>query len=215
MLIFTLIFGGFLSVPSGGVPYPLFVYSGLLLWTYLSISLGTSANSLGNNAYMIGKVYFPRLVLPLAPVLSGVLDFAIGAVLLVCMMAYYGIAPTWRLALLPLVMLVAGLLAFAVGTLMASLSVIYRDVRHAFPLVLQVWMFATPIVYPASVVPEQWRSLLVVNPVAGLIGALRAILFGGDFDAPLLLGTVFMTLILSIMALLLFVRMERHLADHV
>ena len=214
MLLFAVVLGNFLSVPGDGVPYPLFAYAGLVLWSYFAGAVTASANSLVSHSYMLGKVYFPRLILPCAPVLSGLADFAIASVLLLGMMLWYGVPLTPALALVPVVAAVTALLAFAVGALLASLNVLFRDLRHALPLAVQLWMFATPIVYPPSVVPARWRWALALNPAAGLVGAFRAALFGLPVAWDELAAAAAAALALLAVAAVVFLRMERFLADY-
>jgi lipopolysaccharide transport system permease protein len=182
MLVFNLVFGSFMKMSTGGVPYPVFVYSGVLVWSYFSSAASSSGNSLVSGSALVSKVYFPRLYLPAAPVLAGVVDLAIASALLVFLGLYYGIGLTWSLLLVPGVLATAVVLALAVGTLMAALNVVYRDVRHAFPFLLQLWFFSTPIFYSEEVVPERWRWLLSVNPMAGIVEAFRDALFGRPLD---------------------------------
>ena len=213
MVVFTLFFGKLAKVPSDGVPYPIFAYAGLLPWTFFSNSITASSNSLVGNAALITKVYFPRMVIPGAAVGAGLVDFGIAALILVAMMAYYGFGlSVAALMLLPLVLLTA-VLALAVGLWMSGLNVKYRDVRYALPFCVQLWMYATPIIYPISFVPERWRWILVLNPLTGIIGGYRAALFGRPFAWWELGVSTILTLLSLIYAAYSFKQMERDFAD--
>jgi lipopolysaccharide transport system permease protein len=182
MLIFTLVFPRFMRLDEGGIPYPLFAYSGLLLWTFFSISITSGTTSLITNTSLITKVYFPRAFIPAAAVGAGLVDFCVGALLLVALAAYYRVQVTWGVLLLPLFVLLAGALALGVGLIMSSLTVKYRDLRHTLPFLLQLWMFASPVIYPAQVVPERWRWLLAINPLTGVLEGFRSALAGTPFE---------------------------------
>jgi len=213
MIVFTYFFGRLARVPTDGVPYPVFFYTGLVVWTYFSNALMSGANSLVGNANLITKVYFPRLIIPSAAVLSGLLDFGIASLLLVGLLIYYGFPVTVEyLMLAPLVALVTAL-ALGFGILLSALNVRYRDVRYALSFVVQIWMFVSPIIYPSSVVPEEWRWLMVLNPMTGIVEGFRAALFGKPMEwAALGYSTVFTCFILLYSAYL-FRRMERHFAE--
>lgn len=213
MLIFTLFFGTLAGLPSDGVPYPLFAYSGLLVWTFFSNAVTNSGNSLVGSSNLITKVYFPRMIIPGAAVLAGLVDFAIAFVLLIVLLAWYGIGLSWSVLLLPPLVLLLALMALGVGLYMSALNVKYRDIRYALPFGIQLWMFATPVIYPASIVPERWRWLLGLNPVTGIIEAFRSCLFGLPYD-PVTLGlAVVTTFALLFFAAHEFRRMERAFAD--
>jgi lipopolysaccharide transport system permease protein len=213
MLVFTLFFGRLAGMPSDGIPYPLFAYAGLLPWTFVSNAAANSGNSLVGSAHLVTKVYFPRLIIPGAAVLAGLVDYAIAAVLFFALLAYGHVALTWQvLALVPLALL-ATLLALAVGLWMSALNVKYRDVRHALPFLIQLWMFATPIIYPVSLVPARWRWATMFNPMAGIVEGHRSALLGRPFDPTLLAGSAAVTLILLAGAALVFRRMEKSFAD--
>jgi homopolymeric O-antigen transport system permease protein len=213
MLLFTLFFGKLGGMPSDGVPYPLFAYAGLLPWTFVANAVINSGNSLVGSASLITKVYFPRLIVPGAAVLAGLVDFAIASLVLFVLMPFWGRGPGWGLVLLPPLALLATLLALAVGLLMSALNVKYRDVRYALPFLVQLWMFATPVIYPASVVPARWRWALMLNPAAGIVEGHRAAFLGGAFDWPALGLSLAVTLGLLALASLAFRRMERGFAD--
>ena len=213
MAIFTLFFGKLAGVPSDGVPYPIFAYAGLLPWIFFSNAVTNSGNSLVGNANLITKVYFPRMIIPAAAVGAGLVDFAIALVILALLMIYYGIAVTWGLLMFPLLVALTILLALSVGMLMSGLNVQYRDVRHALPFVIQLWMFATPIIYPSSLVPEKWRWVLALNPLTGIIEGFRACLFSREIDLTALGTSLAITLALFVYSAYAFRRMERGFAD--
>ncbi|MDQ1523302.1 MAG: lipopolysaccharide transport system permease protein [Pyrinomonadaceae bacterium] len=213
MLLFTLVFNRLAGLDTGRVPYPLFAYTGLLIWTFFSNAVINSTNSLINNTNLITKVYFPRAFIPAAAVAAGMVDLAIAGLILCGLVVYYGVAPTWGLALVPLFLLLAVLLALAVGMLISALTVKYRDLRHALPFLIQFWMFASPVIYPASRVPGGWRQLIALNPLTGIIEGFRAALFGGAFDRAAIVLAVFMTLVLLAASFYLFRRIEETFAD--
>ena len=213
MVVFTLFFGRLAKVPSDGIPYPIFAYAGLLPWTFFSNAITASSNSLVGNAALITKVYFPRMVIPAAAVGAGLVDLAIAALILVVMMAYYGFGLGFSaLMLIPLVLLTA-LLALGVGMWMSGLNVKYRDVRYALPFCVQLWMYATPIIYPISFIPERWRWILVLNPLTGIIDGYRSALFGRPFPGWELAVSTLLTLLFLVYAAYSFKRMERDFAD--
>ena len=213
MVVFTLFFGRLAKVPSDGIPYPIFAYAGLLPWTFFSNAITASSNSLVGNASLITKVYFPRMVIPAAAVGAGLVDLAIAALILVAMMAYYGFGLGWSaLLLIPLVLLTA-LLALGVGMWMSGLNVKYRDVRYALPFCVQLWMYATPIIYPISFIPERWRWILVLNPLTGIIDGFRSALFGQAFHWSEFVVSTILTLLFLVYAAYSFKRMERDFAD--
>src|SRR5687768_4480642 len=179
MLIFTFVFGRLVGVTSGDVPYPLFAYAGLLPWMFFANALTNSGNSLIGNTNLIKKVYFPRMIIPASAVAAGLVDLGIGFLLLVVLMFYYGVGIHLSLLLLPLLIAQVTLLALGVGMWTSALNVKYRDVRYALPFLIQVWMFASPVIYP---VPERWRWLLALNPMTGIIQGFRAAFFGQPVD---------------------------------
>jgi lipopolysaccharide transport system permease protein len=188
MLIFSLFLGRLANVPSDGLPYPLFVLCGLVPWQLFAHAVNGATMSVVENERLITRIYFPRIIIPTAAVLSGVVDFAIAFVLLLGAMAYFGVFPRAAVLLLPLFVLMALLAAAGVGVWLAAVNVKYRDVRYTVPFLLQLWLFATPIAYPASLVPGEWQMLLhVVNPLAGVIGGFRWALLGAPPPAPLAL----------------------------
>lgn len=213
MAIFTLFFGRLAGVPSDGIPYPIFAYAGLLPWMFFSNAVTNSGNSLVGSSNLITKVYFPRMIIPAAAVGSGLIDFAIALLILVALMVYYGVAVTFNLLMFPVLVMLTMLLALGVGMLMSGLNVKYRDVRHALPFVIQLWMFATPIVYPASLVPERWRLVYALNPLTGIIEGYRSSLFGAGFDWATLGTSATITIAVLIYSAYSFRRMERGFAD--
>jgi len=213
MLIFTLFFGRLGGMPSDGVPYSMFAYAGLLPWTFFSNALAGSGNSLIGSASLITKVYFPRMMIPGAAVGAGLVDFAVGFGLLVVLMAYHGIVPGAQILLLPFLVVLTTVLALGVGLWMSALNVKYRDIRYALPFLIQLWMFASPIIYPASIVPARWRWVLALNPLTGILEGFRASLFAHPINwASLGLSTPLSLAILTYAAYD-FRRVERTFAD--
>jgi lipopolysaccharide transport system permease protein len=211
--IFTIIFSQFARLDSLQIPYPLFALSGLLLWLFVNTSIGTASNSLVNNSNLVTKIYFPRLIVPLAATLSGLIDLALGFLLLVGLMIYYGIAISWQIIFAPLFIVLAILLALSFGTLFAALNVRFRDVKFALPFALQIWMFISPIFYPADILSEEWRIVFAFNPLTGILEGFRAALFGGEFDWFAVGVSVATTMILMVLSVFVFKRMEDDFAD--
>jgi lipopolysaccharide transport system permease protein len=214
MVVFTIFFGKLGQFPSDGLPYPIFVYTALLPWQLFAGSLAASGNSLVGNRHLITKVYFPRLIVPLSAVFVGLVDFALSFVILLGMMAYYGIYPTAAVLLLPFFVVLAVATALAVGLWLATLNVEYRDVQYTIPFLTQFWLFITPIAYPSSLVPEQWRTLYGLNPMVGVVDGFRWTLLGQTTkpDVAVFLS-ILMTGILLLGGLYYFRRMERNFAD--
>ena len=214
MAIFTVVFGNFAKIPSDGLPYAVFAYTALLPWTYFSTALSRSGTGLVSNSNLITKVYFPRLIIPLASVIAPAVDFLFAFLLLLGLMAWFGIVPTWGILVLPLFFLLAMITALAIGLWLAPLNARYRDVGHTIPFVTQFWMFASPVVYPVSLIPESWRLLYSLNPMVGVIEGFRWALLGkGDTDFSPMLVSVAVVLVLLVGGLVFFKRMERTLAD--
>ena len=214
MAIFTVIFGNFAKIPSDGLPYPIFSYAALLPWNLFSSSLNRGGESVVNNANLVTKIYFPRLILPLSSVLSPMADFAIAFVILIGMMIWFGIAPTVGILMLPIFVILAICTALAMGLWLAALNVRYRDVRYTIPFLIQIWMFASPVAYPVSMVPEKWRWLYSLNPMAGVIEGFRWALLGNqspDFSVMAISATVVMGLLAA--GMVYFKQMERTFAD--
>ncbi|HLG14370.1 MAG TPA: ABC transporter permease [Blastocatellia bacterium] len=216
MLVFSLFFGRLGKIPSDGVPYTLFAYCGLLPWQLFAHALGESSNSLVANERLITKVYFPRLVIPISAVVAGLADFAISFAVLIAMMACYGLAPAWHVLTLPFFVLFAVMTALAVGLWLSALNVQYRDVRYTLTFLTQLWLFATPVAYPSSLVPEKWRALLGLNPMAGVVEGFRWALLGkGEGPGPLMAVSVGVVAVTLVGGLFYFRRMERTYADMV
>jgi len=180
MVIFTVIFGNLAKIPSDGLPYAAFAYTALVPWTYFSQALSRAGACLVGDAHLITKVYFPRLIIPLVAVMTPAVDFLFSFSLLLGLVAWFGIAPTWGLLALPLFLLLAMITALAVGLWLSPLNVRYRDVGHTIPFLTQVWMFASPVVYPVSLIPESWRLLYSLNPMVGVIEGFRWALLGKE-----------------------------------
>ena len=213
-LIFTVFLGKIARVPSmGQVPYPLFAYSGLLLWTFFSGAISVGAQSLIGNAHLITKIYFPRLIIPCAVIGGRVIDFLISFALLGVLMLYYRFAVTWSVLLVPLFVALIVLLALGFSLLTSALTVKYRDVGIALPVLIQLWMFVSPIVYPISLVPPQWQRLYSLNPLVGIIEGFRAALFDYPINRWALSISVAVTLILLVYSAYTFKRIEKGFAD--
>ncbi len=214
MIVFTLFFGRLAKIPSDGLPYPVFSYAALLPWTYFATAMSSSSNSLVGSQNLLTKVYFPRLTIPFASVLPALVDFVIAFVVLLGMMVWYGIVPTLNIVWLPAFLLLALLTALGVGLWLSALNAMYRDVRYVVPFLVQFWMFASPVTYPASMVPEQWRSLYGLNPMVGVIEGFRWSLLGhGQAPGLMMLVSTAMSLVLLVSGLYYFKRMERSFAD--
>jgi lipopolysaccharide transport system permease protein len=214
MIVFTIFFGRLAKVPSDGIPYPVFCFCALLPWQLFSRALSESGNSLVANQGLITKVYFPRLIIPLAAVLGGLVDFGVSFVVLLAMMFYYGIVPNIAVLTLPLFLLLAIMTALAAGLWLSALNVNYRDVKHTIPFLVQFWLFATPIAYPSSLVPEQWRLLYGLNPMVGVVEGFRWALLGKVGGVgPLVLVSVIAVVVLLVGGLIYFKNMEKTFAD--
>jgi lipopolysaccharide transport system permease protein len=215
MVVFSIFFGRLagLGAKTGGVPYPIYVYAGLLPWTFFANAIGTCGNSLVGSSNLITKVYFPRLIIPLGAVGAGLVDLGVSFGILFAMMIYYGTALTWQVLLLPLFLAGTILAATGTGALLAALTVAYRDFRYVVPFLTQLWMFVTPVIYPASIVPERWRWLFALNPMAGLIDGFRAALLGRRLDWPHVGISIGAACLLFVVGALYFQRVERRFAD--
>lgn len=214
MVIFSLVFGKLAKVPSDGLPYPVFSYAALVPWTFFAHALGQASNSLVTSANMIKKIYFPRLSLPIATVLAGIVDFVLAFLVLLGMMFYYGLVPTINVLWLPLFLLLALITSLGAGLWLSAMNVLFRDIRYTVPFLTQAWLFMTPIAYSSSLLSEPWRSLYGLNPMTGVVEGFRWALLGTG-TAP---GT--MTIVSALVALSLFVsgafyfrRMEQSFAD--
>jgi len=214
MLVFSLFFGRLAKVPSDGIPYPIFAFCALIPWQLFANALTESSNSLVGNQNLITKVYFARLVIPIAAVLSGLVDFLIAFAILIGMMLFYGIVPGPAIVALPAFILLAVLTALAVGLWLSALNVQYRDVRYTMNFLVQFWLFATPVAYPSSIVPENWRAFYGLNPMAGVVEGFRWALLGKSAPpSAMLLVSVFVVLMLLVGGLYYFRRMEQEFAD--
>jgi lipopolysaccharide transport system permease protein len=214
MVVFSLFFGRLAKIPSDGIPYPIFSYAALVPWTFFANGLTQSSNSLVGNANLIKKVYFPRLAVPIATIFSGVVDFALAFVVLLAMMLYYGIVPTLNVIWLPALLLLALVTSLGVGLWLSAMNVQFRDVRYVVPFLAQVWMFATPIAYPSSLLGEPWRTLYGLNPMVGVVEGFRwALLSSNDAPGPIVAASALAALTLLISGALYFRRMEKTFAD--
>jgi lipopolysaccharide transport system permease protein len=214
MIVFSIFFGRLAGVPSEGFPYPIFTYAALLPWQLFSHALTQSGNSIVTNQQLITKIYFPRLIIPISSVLSGIVDFFIAFLVLVGLMIYYGIYPTVAIFALPLLVLFTIAVAFSAGFWLSALNVHYRDVRYAIPFLTQIWMFATPIAYPSSLLSGPWRQLYGLNPMVGLVEGFRWAILGRSGE---ITSSVFISLCVVILLLIggicYFQRMEKTFAD--
>jgi lipopolysaccharide transport system permease protein len=216
MAVFTLFFGRLGKLPSDGLPYPLFYFAALAPWTYFSTALGSATNVVVENQRIITRVYFPRLILPLSSVLSGLLDFAISFVVLIVMVVGYGMRPGLELLWLPFLLLLALGTALGMGLWLSALNALYRDVRYVIPFVMQFWLLASPVAYPSSVVPQRWRWLYGLNPMAGVIEGFRWTLTGhGQAPGGLLWASTAAVALLLVGGAMFFERMEGRVADRV
>jgi lipopolysaccharide transport system permease protein len=214
MVIFTLVFGRFANMPSNGLPYPIFTYVALLPWTYFARSLSQSITSVVGNAHLITKVYFPRLLLPISAVVAGIIDFAIAFAFLIVMMFWYGIVPDWEIVFLPFFILLTMMTALSVSLWLSVINVRYRDIGQAVPFLLQIWMFISPVAYAVSVVPEKWRLIYSLNPMAGVVEGFRWALTHSE--SPPILPIVISTIMVAALlygGLVFFKRMEETFAD--
>lgn len=214
MIVFTLFFGRLANMPSDGQPYPIFVYAGLLPWTYFANAVTASGNSLVGSAHLITKVYFPRLIVPASGALAGLLDFFIATLLLGVLMIYYQYLPGLAILLFPFLVGLTFLCALGVGLWLSALNVQYRDIRYVIPFLVQIWMFLSPVIYPVSIVKAQYQWLLALNPMGGVINAYRASILGHQpIDWALLGLSTLMIVLLFLSGLCYFRRMERVFAD--
>jgi lipopolysaccharide transport system permease protein len=212
-VIFTVFLGRLARVPSEGAPYPIFVFVGLTPWTFFSSALSGAASSLVGNSQLLTKVYFPRLVIPAASVGARLVDLTVSLALLLALLLCYRVPLTWHLLMAPLVILLTTLLAFAIGSLISALNVKYRDAGLVLPVVIQLWMFTSPVIYPASLVPDQWRVVYSLNPVVGIVDNFRGAFLGRDFNWPALGVTALAALSLLFCSAYIFRRIESEFAD--
>jgi lipopolysaccharide transport system permease protein len=218
MVVFTLLFGTLLNVPTGDVPYPVFAYVALLPWNYFASSMTRASTSLVGNAHLITKVYFPRLIIPISGVLSGIADFLVAFSILFVLMANYGIAPTSRILLLPGFFLLALLTALGFSLWLSALNVRYRDVQQLVPFLVQIWMYLTPVIYSTTLIPEHFRWLLAINPMTAVVEGFRRALLGEYLNdtqppGPFFVVSILITLFILLSGAIFFRRTERTFAD--
>jgi lipopolysaccharide transport system permease protein len=214
MLIFTIVFSMFAKIPSDGLPYPIFAYAALLPWTYFSEAIRRGSASVISDANLVQKIYFPRLMLPISGVLTPFVDVVPALGILLGMMVWYGLMPSWSIFVLPVFLILALLTALSVSLWLSALNVQYRDVQHIIPFLAQLWMYASPVVYPVSLVPERWRILYSLNPMVGVIEGFRWVLLGKEApDYAVMAVSASMVLVLLMGGLIYFTRMERTFAD--
>jgi lipopolysaccharide transport system permease protein len=212
-LVFTVFLGQLVRVPSDGIPYPLFAYAALLPWTYFTNAVSNSGNSLVSNAHLITKVYFPRIIIPASAVGGRLVDFFVSFVILIGMMVYYRAPVTASILMIPVLAALITLFSLALGMWISALNVKYRDIGIALPVLMQLWMFVSPVAYPSSLVPETWRWLYSLNPMAGIIEGFRNALFGREVEYSALLSAAAATLVLFVYSVYAFRRMEKTFAD--
>jgi lipopolysaccharide transport system permease protein len=214
MVVFSLFFGKLAKMPSDGIPYPLFSYAALVPWAFFANGLSQASNSLVGSSHLITKVYFPRLVVPISSVISGILDFALAFIVLLGMTLYYGIIPTFNVIWLPFLLFLAFVTALGVGMWFSALNVQFRDVRYILPFLTQFWMFATPIVYPSSLLPEPWRTVYGLNPMVGVVEGFRWALLGTQTaPGPIVIVSSLASIAILIGGAFYFRRMEKTFAD--
>ena len=211
--IFTLVFGMLAKIPSNGYPYAIFVYTALVAWTFFSVAVSSSGGSLVGSAGLISKVYFPRLLIPVASVAGGLLDLAVSSVFLLILIPFFGVAWSPHLLLVPLMAVGVFLVALGVGTLVSALTVAYRDFGNLIGFLLQIWMFATPVVYPTSLVPERFRWVLHLNPMAPLVEGFRGAFLGTALDPAGLAASFVEAILILIAGIAYFEKVERRFAD--
>ena len=214
MIVFSVVFGKLAKLPSDGIPYPIFAYTALLPWQLFSRALGDASSSLISNQNLITKTYFPRIFLPASSVVGGLVDFGIAFIVLLGMMVYYKIELTWQALFLPAFLVFALLTALSVGLWLSALNVRFRDIKYVIPFLLQFWQYATPIAYSSSLIPEQWRALYGLNPMAGVVDGFRWAMLGQNLElGPLFLASLFAVLLFLVSGLIYFQRMEKTIAD--
>jgi lipopolysaccharide transport system permease protein len=213
MVVFSFFFGKIAKIPSDGVPYPIFSYSGLLLWTYFASAVNQASNSLIANGALITKVYFPRLIIPLSSTMVGLVDYLTAGIILALMMIYFKYTPNLNIIFLPLIVFTTWMLASGIGFWLSAMNVLYRDVRYVLSFILQLWIFATPVIYPLSVA-ERFRWIIILNPMTGIIEAHRAVILGKQtIDWGIFLIAFFITTFIFVGGLFFFKSIERRFAD--
>ena len=213
MVIFSVVFGRLAQMPSDGLPYPVFVYAGLLPWTFFAGAISASGQSLVGSAHLVSKVYFPRLIIPLSSVGAGLVDLAISTAILLLMMLWYGVGWSAQLLAAPLLLLAVVFTALGVGTLLSALTVAYRDFTHLTPFVVQIWMYITPVIFPVSLVPERWQWVLFLNPMTGLVEGFRSAFLGRPFDFAGLGISFAIAAVAFAIGVAYFEKVERRFAD--
>jgi lipopolysaccharide transport system permease protein len=218
MVVFTVLFGQLLKVPTDGIPYPIFSFAALLPWLYFAGSLTRSSTTLVGSANLISKVFFPRMAIPIAGVLSGIVDFVVSLIVLVGMMLFYKIIPTWNLLMLPIFLFLAMLTALGFGFWLSALNARFRDINHLVPFIIEIWKYATPVIYGATLIPERFRFLLGLNPMTGVVEGFRWAILGSkyveNFDpGPLFIVSITITLVILISGVIFFRNTERTFAD--
>lgn len=214
MVIFSIFFGGLAGVPSDEIPYPIFSYAALVPWTFFANSINLASNSLVNSADMIKKIYFPRLTMPMASILAGLVDFILAFIILFCMMLYYGFVPTVNVLWLPAFIVLALMTALGVSLWFSAMNVQFRDVRYMIPFITQAWLFATPVAYPSSLLSEPWRTLYGINPMVGVVEGFRWALLGTDTaPGPIIIVSFVVSVGVLFSGAYYFRRMEKTFAD--
>ena len=215
MVVFTVFFGRLAQMPSDGIPYPIFVYTGLLFWTLFSSGLSSASSSFVANEKIVTKIYFPRIILPVSAIITHVIDFFIASIILVGMMAYYGYMPSFfGVLMVPPLLGMTIICTIGIGLLFASINVKYRDVRYVLPFFIQILLFVTPVIYPVSIVSDSYRWILGLNPMSGVIDAARANILGtGHIDGALMLMSVTMMIVYCLAGFFYFKKTERYFAD--
>jgi lipopolysaccharide transport system permease protein len=214
MVVFSIFFGKLAKMPSDGIPYPLFSYAALVPWAFFANGLNSASNSLVSGSNLIKKVYFPRLAMPIAAVMGGAVDFVLAFLMLIAMMFYFGITPTINVLWLPFFLILAFMASLGTSLWFSAMYVQFRDVRHIVPFLTQIWMYATPIVYPSSLLPEPWRSLYGINPMAGVVEGFRWALLGvGQAPGPIIIVSSFAAFMLMFFGAYYFRRLEKTFAD--
>lgn len=212
--IFSVVLGKFIAVKTGDIPYPLFVFCGLLAWTFISTTVTGGSNSIVSGSNLVTKIYFPRLIIPIASVGAGIVDLLIGLIFFIAMMVYYQVGLTVQILFAPLFFLMMFALAVGMSVLLSALNVRFRDVKHIVPVALQLWMFASPVIYPSSLFPEKWSWVFALNPLTGILEGLRSSIFGTPFDMFAILCSAVIISVLLIVALVVFRHMEDYFADY-